>query len=185
MRYSSFEFIKSNLWHADGGNDGIYVHAPKSWLLFTPRSPNKNHRWDAINNKPASQGTTTTLAKRQHTNGTNTSSQPAATSNWNSCTQLSDETKEALKKHRMLTCAAPRIPLFAHFFTSFNNKPLCPGFCYINKYCYAERGKCTKAQTKCINDICDATYRLALIFWVEAQQSVYFVPSKGPTLPGL
>ena len=85
-----FEFIKNNLWHAVGGNDGLYAHPPKSWVLFSRRSLNKNYRWDAIENGISNQGTATP-AKRQRTSGANSGTQPGTSSNNNPNNRMPDK----------------------------------------------------------------------------------------------
>ena len=83
-----------------------------------------------------------------------------------------------------LTCTAVKTPLFSHIFKSARNRPLCPGFCFIGRVCYAEKGKCTKAHIRGLNELTDATDKAALISWVESQRTVDFAPGKGPTQPG-
>ena len=97
---------------------------------------------------------------------------------------MPDEAQEKLKKMGMLTYTSARAPLFSHIFKSANNSPLCPGYCYVGKYCFAEKGKCNKAHIRSVNELTDATDKAALISWVESQRTVDFAPGKGPTQPG-
>ena len=99
-------------------------------------------------------------------------------------TQTTAEFRETLKKWGMLTCTTAKPPLFSHIFKSARNKPLCPGFCYVGRFCNADKGKCTKAHFRGLDDIKDDTERATLISWVESQRSVDFAPGKGPAQPG-
>ena len=72
MAKSGFEFSKSNVWAAIGGNDTLYVNPPITWTLFSPRSPKKNYRWDDLDPSTTTENTATTVTKRQRTSTTTT-----------------------------------------------------------------------------------------------------------------
>ena len=187
MAKSGFEFSKSNVWAAIGGNDTLYVNPPITWTLFLPRSPKKNYRLDDLDPSTTTENTATTVTKRQRTSTTTTNTRSnntrATTNTQRGREELSETQINNAKKTGCLIVRGPRIPLFSHTFKTFGNKQLCPGFCYLDKYCYYPQ-TCNKAHISGFEYIKNDTDRAATISWVESQPQVNFAPGKGPTGPG-
>ena len=137
MARNGFDFSKANVWAAISGVDTMYANPPATWALFSPRSLNKHYRLDDIDTSPTEN---TAMTKRQRTVSSTTNTRTNNTQSTNNIQrvkeELSDTQKENAKKQGFLIAQGTRVPLFSHTFKSFSNRQLCPGFCYLDKYCY-------------------------------------------------